>query len=155
MKTIVLLCVVIVSCRSFAQFKPYDPDDHNPSEIDVFNAHRFADEERWEAFNAGDAISLDAQRHQQNAIKAERDAHLLIVCMRMKVAVRKKKNVVGRRRNNVGRRRRSNVVGRRWQINWLYRRESSMELIVFLHKKKVVNFYRTKSRKWRNTVIGM
>ena len=77
MKTIVLLCVVIVSCRSFAQFKPYDPDDPNPSEVDVFNARRFADKERWEAFNAGDAISLDAQRHQQNAIEAERDAHLL------------------------------------------------------------------------------
>lgn len=77
MKTIVLLCVVIVSCRSFAQFKPYDPDDPNPSEVDVFNARRFADEERWKAFNAGDAISLDAQRHQQNAMEAERDARIL------------------------------------------------------------------------------
>lgn len=77
MKTIVLLCVVIVSCRSFAQFKPYDPNNPNPSEVDVFNARRFADEERREAFNVGDATSLDAQRHQQNAMEAERDAHLL------------------------------------------------------------------------------
>lgn len=77
MKTIVLLCVVIVSCRSFAQFKPYDPNNPNPSEVDVFKARRFADEERREAFNVGDATSLDAQRHQQNAMEAERDAHLL------------------------------------------------------------------------------
>lgn len=77
MKTIVLLCVVIVSCRSFAQFKPYDPNNPNPSEVDVFKARRFADEERREAFNVGDATSLDAQRHQQNAMEAERDAHVL------------------------------------------------------------------------------
>ena len=77
MKTIVLLCVVIVSCRSFAQFKPYDPNNPNPSEVDVFKARRFADEERREVFNVGDATSLDAQRHQQNAMEAERDAHVL------------------------------------------------------------------------------
>jgi hypothetical protein len=76
MKTIVLLCVVIVSCRSFAQFKPYDPNDPNPSYVDVFNARRFANEERWNAFNAGD-ISIEAQQHQWNAMKAEQDAHLL------------------------------------------------------------------------------
>ena len=77
MKTIVVLYAVIISCRLFAQFKPYDPNNPNPSEVDVFKARRFADEERREAFNVGDATSLDAQRHQQNAMEAERDAHVL------------------------------------------------------------------------------
>jgi len=77
MKTIVVLCAVLVSSKSFAQFKPYDPDDPNPSEVDVFNARRFADEEQWEAFKAGGSTNFGAQRHQWNAMEAERDAHVL------------------------------------------------------------------------------
>lgn len=90
MKTIVVLYAVIISCRLFAQFKPYDPNNPNPSEVDVFEARRFADEERREAFNVGDATSLNAQRHQQNAMEAKRDAHVLEDRMRANEQRRRK-----------------------------------------------------------------
>ena len=116
MKTIVVLYAVMISCRLFAQFKPYDPNDPNPSYVDVFNARRFANEERWNAFKAGD-ISIEAQQHQWNAMKAERDARDLEDRMHMNEQRRRKEEE--RRREEVCRleeeqRRWEEAEQRRW-----------------------------------------
>ena len=91
MKIIVVLYAVIISCRLFAQFKPYDPNDPNPSYVDVFNARRLANEERWNAFNAAD-ISIEAQQHRWNAMEAERDARDLEDRMHMNEQRRRKED---------------------------------------------------------------